>query len=353
MFEVTLCVVQVLALAIATVSSGLLTVDDEKVVHTICGVLLIGGAIGGLLGIMDSETSVATMFCSILSGMLCSQLLYLLCKIVQQERDEDKIFHFYDDGQPPRYYITGDKHRHFDHVIRFCQEQQTRRKDVLIVLGDAGLNYYGDERDEELKSKLAQLPITLFCIHGNKENRPQNVGSYGVRNFCGGKVYYEPRYPNLLFAIDGGIYTFDGRDYLVVGGAHSVDKLRCLEENHPYWEDETPDELTKVLVEQKLQMRNNQIYGVLTHTCPLKYLPTEMFLSNRKVKSPKKFLLFRKAKTFMPDVERSTEEWLDRIEDDLSYETWFCGHYHVDKSIDKVIMMHKDIRPLYADNEPV
>ena len=48
----------------------------------------------------------------------------------------------------------------------------TRRKDVLIILGDAGFNYYDDKRDDELKKEISQLSITLFCLHGNKENDP-------------------------------------------------------------------------------------------------------------------------------------------------------------------------------------
>jgi len=39
----------------------------------------------------------------------------------------------------------------------------------MIILGDAGINYYLYERDYELKEQLAQLPITLFCVHGNHE----------------------------------------------------------------------------------------------------------------------------------------------------------------------------------------
>ena len=73
------------------------------------------------------------------------------------------------------------------------------------------LHTCGDRRDDELKAEVSRLPITLFCLHGNKGNRPQNVGTYGVRNFCGGKVYYEPKYPHIYFAIDGEIYTFEGK----------------------------------------------------------------------------------------------------------------------------------------------
>jgi len=260
---------------------------------------------------------------------------------------------YYDDGTPAKFYITGDKHRNFERVKGFCRDMNTRRKDILIILGDAGFNYYEDFRDDELKREISGLNITLFCLHGNKENRPQNVGTYGVRNFCGGKVYYEPKYPNIFFAIDGEIYTFEGKKYLVVGGAHSVDKMRCLEEGKPFWEDEMPDDATKTLVEERLKSENNSIYGLMTHTCPIKYLPTEMFMSTRqnaelnrkKQKSKKKA---QNIKVFKPDIDRATEEWLDKLEEKVAYEVWYCGHYHVDKQIDKVNMMCHGIKPLHA-----
>ncbi len=34
-------------------------------------------------------------------------------------------------------------------------------------------------------------------------------------------------------------------------------------------------------------------------------------------------------------VDRSTEEWLDTIDDRLTYRHWLCGHWHIDKTIDR------------------
>jgi len=273
--------------------------------------------------------------------------LFALCFLMKQAYKKDTVISYYDDGSPARFFITGDKHGHFEKVKEFCRAMKTRQKDILIILGDAGFNYYDDERDDSLKKEISMLKITLFCLHGNKENRPQNVGTYGIRSFCGGKVYYEPRYPNIYFAIDGEIYTFDGKKYMVVGGAHSVDKLRCLEEGLPFWEDEMPDEETKVRVEANLKNENNQIYGMLTHTCPIDYLPTEMFISTRRNASIKrKVRKLKQQKQYKLDIDRSTEIWLGEVEKNLNYTVWFCGHYHIDKQIDKIQMMYNEIRPL-------
>lgn len=307
-----------------------------------------GIPVGAILSLLLFPVKLENIVLFSVMGGALGEMLSLFYLTVKQAYKKDTVISYYDDGSPAKFFITGDKHRRFDKVKEFCREMNTRRKDVLIILGDTGFNYYDDKRDDELKKEISQLNITLFCLHGNKENRPQNVGTYGIRSFCGGKVYYEPKYPNIYFAIDGEIYTFEGKKYMIVGGAHSVDKMRCLEEGTPFWYDEMPDDTVKEAVEARLLAEGNQIYGMMTHTCPIDYLPTEMFMSTRQNASIKRKP--RKAKSkklFKPDIDRSTEIWLGELEKKLDFEVWFCGHYHIDKQIDKIHMMCHDIRPLH------
>lgn len=121
-------------------------------------------------------------------------------------------------------YITGDKHGEWQGVMDFCDEHETTEDDVMIVLGDAGINYLQDWRDCQLKWALSRLPITILCIHGNHEERPENIRSYREKEWNGGQVFYEEDFPNLLFAKDGGIYDLNGKSALTIGGAYSVDK---------------------------------------------------------------------------------------------------------------------------------
>ena len=87
---------------------------------------------------------------------------------------------------------------------------------------------------------------------------------------------------------------------------------------------------------------------MMTHTCPIGYLPTEMFMSTRQNAKIKRKPRKRKpAKLFKPDIDRSTEIWLGKLEEKLDYKVWFCGHYHIDKQIDKIQMLYHDIRPLH------
>lgn len=75
-------------------------------------------------------------------------------------------------------YITGDKHGDYDQEFEFCYKNNTSKNDIMIILGDAGINYDLDSKDYTLKNYLKELPITLFCIHGNHEERPYNIAGY-------------------------------------------------------------------------------------------------------------------------------------------------------------------------------
>lgn len=226
-------------------------------------------------------------------------------------------------------YVTGDTHGHFDRIVEFCEKNETSKDDITIILGDAGINYYGSG-DKSRKRKLQKLPITLFCIHGNHEQRPKAIESYRLNDFCGGKVYIEDAYPDLKFAKDGQIYDFDGKEFIVIGGAYSVDKFYRVARGVNWFPNEQPSPEIKAEVEAVLDACRWNVYGVLSHTCPVKYEPTEVFL----------------AMIDQSTVDKTTEEWLDRIEDKLDYEKWYCGHYHTEKKIDKLRFMFENIMEL-------
>lgn len=225
-------------------------------------------------------------------------------------------------------YITGDTHGNFRRIAYFCDTYGTTKNDILIILGDAGINYFEDYRDVNLKTQIKDLPITLFCLHGNHEARPDSTGFYSETVWNGGVVFTEDRYPNILFARDGEIFDFNGVSVIVIGGAYSVDKYYRLESNWRWWSNEQPDERTKKYVEKQLEKRRNKIDIVLSHTCPLKYEPVEVFLSGIDQST----------------VDKSTEIWLDYLEGQIAYKKWYCGHYHTVKKIDKLEFMFDNVK---------
>ena len=84
-------------------------------------------------------------------------------------------------------YITGDTHRDFYRISNL----NFKENDMLIILGDVGINYYLDISDERLKQYLNDFKIKIFCIRGNHEERPENIRTYKEAIMFGGKVYIE------------------------------------------------------------------------------------------------------------------------------------------------------------------
>jgi len=223
-------------------------------------------------------------------------------------------------------YYTGDTHGQPKKILDFIQRFKLTSDDVIVILGDAGFNYYENDRgDRRRKRQLNDTGVTIFCLHGNHERRPESLPYYHEDEWHGGIVFIENDFPNLLFAKDGEAFDFEGRQAVVIGGAYSVDKYYRLGRGIDWFEDEQPSEEIKKRVESKLEDIGWRTDIVLTHTCPAKYIPTEAFLSGIDEST----------------VDRSTENWLDGIEDRLTYDHWLCGHWHIDKKIDKLhFLMH-------------
>lgn len=230
------------------------------------------------------------------------------------------------------YYITGDTHGDFTRIERFCERFHPTRDDVMIILGDAGFNYYGGKRDQRVKQRMAEMSITIFSIHGNHEMRPGKIPSYHLQQWHGGMVFVEDAYPSLLFAVDGEVFDMGGLQTIAIGGAYSVDKYYRLMNGWNWWPDEQPTPEMKKGIEKCLDYQHWKVDVVLSHTVPLKYEPVEVFLPQID----------------QSQVDKSTETWLDSIEDLLAYRHWYAGHYHTEKEIDRLTLLFESIRELKA-----
>ena len=226
-------------------------------------------------------------------------------------------------------YITGDTHRDFSRLNNIPYKSG----DMLIVLGDAGINFLLNDDDRKVKEVLNSLGIKLFCIRGNHEERPENISSYMEVEMFDGKVFMESEYPNLIFAKDGETYNINGIKVLVIGGAYSVDKEWRIRNNYGWFKDE---QLSQEEMEQILNKVKGEKYDVvMTHTCPYKYEPREMFLSG--IDESK--------------VDKSMEHFLDKVEESIEYDKWYCGHYHTEKQIDKLEFMFESVKEFKFDKD--
>ncbi len=172
-----------------------------------------------------------------------------------------------------------------------------------------------------MKRLLTRVKPIILCIHGNHEvtagiqhtDLPNERMEW--RDGLGGGSL-----PRLLFAMDGEIFDLEGLRHLVIGGAYSVDKFYRLDRGYGWWPDEQPSQEIKEKVIRTLDACGWQVNTVLSHTCPYRYEPREAFLPMIDQST----------------VDASTEEWLEEIERKLQYNHWFCGHWHIDKRIDRM-----------------
>ena len=241
-------------------------------------------------------------------------------------------------------YITGDKHGRFEPIEYFCDKYKTTKDDVLIVLGDLGVNYYGGRRDRSRKKYLADMPITIMAIRGNHERRPSpewSLRTIANDNVCGTFIV-EPGYDSILYAQDGrsyGLNTSEGwRQAFVIGGAYSVDKYYRLgayeagNHNLLWFEDEqlTPEEmryvknnLLRLIAMEKERDPSSAGYPdyILSHTCPLSMEPVDMFLPQVNQET-----VDNSMELFLDDIKQILED------NNVAYKTWFCGHWHTDRT---------------------
>lgn len=234
----------------------------------------------------------------------------------------------------PRFFVTGDCHGHFRKIDFFCRHHDTSKEDTMIILGDAGINYWLGKTDTKLKIYLSKFPISFLFVQGNHEKRASEITSYQKKKWRNGTVYYEKKFPDLLFAKDGEVYDFNGKKGIVIGGAFSVDKEYRQLIGLPWFESEQPSPEIKVYVEQQLNNCNWTVDYVLSHTCPLCLEPTDLFLN---------FLDQSK-------VDKTTEEWLGQIYRELRFEQWYFGHFHGNRSYSNAQMLFEEIRELGSDD---
>ena len=83
-------------------------------------------------------------------------------------------------------YITGDIHGSAEPLYDLFERFQPTEDDIIVLLGDVGVNYTGRMRDRLLKQELCDMKSTFFCIHGNHEMRPWNVAGYHLTDWQGG-----------------------------------------------------------------------------------------------------------------------------------------------------------------------
>ncbi len=228
--------------------------------------------------------------------------------------------------------IIGDQHGEFS-AIKGLFKTYSPNMNAVIILGDAGFNFYLNKTDQKRKEEIQELGGLVYCVRGNHEERPENIASMelGFDEIVNGYVYYEPKYSNIRYFIDGSIYDLIGFKTLVIGGAYSVDKeyrlIRSGKNPEEHW---TGWFKSEQLTQEEMDLISDFIKGrtvdfVLSHTCPRSWQPFDLFLSQIDQKK----------------IDKSMENWLDDLRLTFKWNVaWLFGHFHDDRIVRPHVEMY-------------
>lgn len=251
--------------------------------------------------------------------------------------------------------FTGDTHGGVSTISRVGNIQRNMsqykpEETAIIILGDAGLNFYLNNTDKKYKKLLNSMGYYIYCVRGNHEQRPKLVKNMiliedeNVDN----SVWIEEAFPNIRYFVDGNVYNLCGHSALVIGGAYSVDKwYRLARAGYAPEEAETANPKKcgwfkdECLTTAEMDEISQNVYGksfdfILSHTCPISWEPTDLFLGCIDQST----------------VDKSMELWLDELKDNINWKYYLFGHYHADRIerpyVEQFYQEYEDIETICA-----
>ena len=208
-----------------------------------------------------------------------------------------------------KFFVTGDVHGTLD-IKKLYRTGRTimntlTPNDYLIICGDFGGVWDGSKEDEELLDWYARQPYTILFVDGNHENHTL-LSQYPVEYWCGGKIHRIR--PNLIHLMRGQYYTIDGKTFLTMGGAVSIDRTLRIE-NVDWWAAELPNAEEIATLRQTMKDHNYTVDYIITHCAPTTVLPA-----------------------LSPYFEQDEmTQLLDEIYYSMDFKYWYFGHYHLHK----------------------
>lgn len=244
-------------------------------------------------------------------------------------------------------YVTGDTHQDFSRFTAHAFPESTglTKKDYMIICGDFGGVWSGEDKEQERLDQLDALPFTTLFVDGNHENYDL-LSSYKAASWNGGNVQFIR--PSVIHLMRGQCYTLEDRKFFTMGGAAShdvqdgildpddpgfVDKYYDLRARNAmfriahltWWAQEMPDIDDYQAAWATLQANDWAVDYIITHCAPTS-------------------IAFEIGGT--GEVNDLTD-FLQDVEETCSFKYWFFGHYHQSKPIDdKFIMLYHQIMRL-------
>ncbi len=234
-----------------------------------------------------------------------------------------------------RIIFTGDIHGSLEakrlSYKNFPEGRNLTKNDYVIICGDFGCVWDGSNCDKYWLDWLEDRPFTTLFVDGNHENFNllYNWKIPIEDNWHGGNVRVIR--PSVLHLMRGQIFTINNMTFFTMGGATSTDKYR-RKENVSWWPQEIPSYIEMEYGVNNLNEHNNKVDYIITHCLPNSILD--------------------RIDKWCPQHDSLTNYLEKMIVQNIDFKKWFCGHYHIDRTIDdKYYICYKDFLELLPNGE--
>lgn len=233
-------------------------------------------------------------------------------------------------------FVTGDIHASYDiaKLSESCFDTAGLTKDdYVIICGDFGLVWNNSASEQYWLRWLNARPFTILFVDGNHEGFSL-LNSLPETTWNGGAVHQVAT--SVLHLKRGQLFNIDGCRIFTMGGATSSEYDRTHRIQGKTWfTEEIPNEQERTTALETLDAANWDCDFVITHCAPSSSAQGISEHTNRLEIHP---------------MDEYTD-WLQTIQDRLTYRHWFCGHYHIDAQIqDKTTALYNRIAEL-ADSQ--
>ena len=211
-------------------------------------------------------------------------------------------------------FVTGDTHIPIDisklSSKKFPRQKELCKNDYVIICGDFGGVWYGNEKDNYWLNWLDKKNFTTLFIDGNHENFAA-LSQYEECSWNGGKVQFIR--PSVIHLMRGYVFDLEGMKIFAMGGARSSDRMfRTIGKS--WWPQEMPNAEEIRRARQNLAINDNQVDIMITHDAP---------------QSIARMIDFAKSEDdeLMP--------FFDELRNTVGYRHWYFGHFHEDWKVDE------------------
>jgi len=219
-------------------------------------------------------------------------------------------------------FMFGDFHNNarnekvFLQIDEFPEQVNLTSDDTMIITGDVGI--IGGKYREENRNWIASQNYTTLCVMGNHEQW-NDYFELSIEIKFGGKIrVLKTSSKDIYFTITGEVYTIEGKTFLSINGALSIDKERLVD-GISWFKEETISNNEIDIVLDKINEINGKVDYLLTHTVSSDIL-----------------LYFTQFDTTFNNTLKykcHTSEFLSYVDEILDYKECLFGHFHIQKSI--------------------